>query len=248
MGALLALVLTAYRHPPARVEAAVSGVAVAVAVAVAVPAGLVGATALGDTVHRLAPVVVFLMSILVVADVCARAGLFDLAARQVRRSARRRATRLLTGAFGLAALVTMVLSLDATAVLLTPVVLVAAGRTGVSARPGPVACLRMATSASLLLPASNLTNLLAMTYLTVTTGFAARMAPVLVVVLVVEYVALRLFFRRELAGGVAVPDGPPESRALAPVPWTPVATVALMPAGSWCGLRAHPRRHLLIPR
>lgn len=240
-GALLALVLTAYRHPPARVEAAVAGLAVLVTVAVAVPTGLVAADVLWDGVHRLAPVVGFLMTILVVADVCARAGLFELAAEWVQRSAAGRPVRLLQGVFALAAVVTIVFSLDATAVLLTPVVLVAAGRLGASARPGAFACLRMANSASLLLPVSNLTNLLALPYLTLTfTGFAARMAPVLVVVLVLEYAALRLLLRRELEaaerqGGEELADdraaAEQRDRPPGPVPWVPVATVALMLAG-----------------
>lgn len=231
-GTLLALVVTIYRHPRARVEAVVAGVAVLVAVSVALPAGLVEAAALGDTILRLAPVLAFLMSILVVADVCARAGLFDLAAHWVRRSARGRATRLLTGVFTLAALVTVVLSLDATAVLLTPVVLAAARRLGSSARPGAFACLRMANSASILLPVSNLTNLLALPYLTLTfTDFAARMAPVLVVVLVLEYVALRVFFRHALAAGAtAEPEDLDESWS-GSVPWVPLVVVALMLVG-----------------
>ena len=58
----------------------------------------------------------------------------------------------------------------------------------------------MANSASLLLPVSNLTNLLAMRYLDLTfLGFASVMAPVLVVVLAIEYVAASLLFRRVLA-------------------------------------------------
>jgi arsenical pump membrane protein len=62
----------------------------------------------------------------------------------------------------------------------------------------------MANSASLLLPVSNLTNLLALPYLDLDfVGFARRMAPVLVVVLVVEYAGLRLLFRRDLATAAA---------------------------------------------
>jgi arsenical pump membrane protein len=86
----------------------------------------------------------------------------------------------------------------------------------------------MANSASLLLPVSNLTNLLALPYLDLDfVGFAGRMAPVLLVVLVVEYVGLRLLFRGELTvqspehGNVSGP----------PVPVVPVVVVALMLAG-----------------
>ena len=78
-------------------------------------------------------------------------------------------------------------------------VVTAAVALGIPHRPGAQTCIRMANSASLLLPISNLTNLLAMHYLDLTFGgFALRMAPVLAVVLVVEYVVLRLLHRADL--------------------------------------------------
>ena len=55
--------------------------------------------------------------------------------------------------FVVAAVTTAVLSLDATVVLLKPVVLhIAAGRLGVRAKPQAYACGHLANSASLLLP------------------------------------------------------------------------------------------------
>ena len=73
--------------------------------------------------RNLGPVVIFLVTILVVADVCARAGLFTAAAARVRsgESGGRPEFGFLTGIFLLAAAVTAALSLDATVVLLTPV-------------------------------------------------------------------------------------------------------------------------------
>ena len=62
--------------------------------------------------------------------------------------------------FALAA-TTAVLSLDATVVLLTPVVLGAARTLRVKTRPHAYATVHLANTASLLLPVSNLTNLLA---------------------------------------------------------------------------------------
>ena len=113
----------------------------------------------------------------------------------------------MTGVFVLAALVTAVLSLDATVVLLMPVVVGAALAVHASPWPSAYSSLRMANSASLLLPVSNLTNLLALPHLHLTfAGFAARMAPVSAVVLAVEYVALRLLFRARPAR--ARPSGP----------------------------------------
>jgi arsenical pump membrane protein len=224
LAGLVVLLVTATLHLSWRREA---GVAVA-ATAVVVATGLVGAHALEDNVRELLPVVLFLVTILVVSDVCARAGLFAAAARMVGGASRGRPDRLLLGVFLLAAVVTAVLSLDATVVLLTPIVVAAAATLGTSDRPGAFACLRMANSASLLLPVSNLTNLLALPYLDLDfAGFAARMAPVLLVVLLVEYAGLRLLFRHEVAaatedvGDIAGP----------PVPVVPVVVVALMLVG-----------------
>ena len=69
--------------------------------------------------------------------------------------------RLLAFVFAVAAAVTAVLSLDATVVLLTPVVFATASRLRTSPQPHVYACSHLANSASLLLPVSNLTNLLA---------------------------------------------------------------------------------------
>ncbi|MBZ5741322.1 SLC13 family permease [Nocardioides mangrovi] len=222
--ALVALLVTAYSHPRGRVEAGVGLAAAAVTLAT----GILSWSDVEDTLRHLGPVVVFLVTILVVADVCGRAGLFTAAAARVRDLGHGRPVPIFTGVFLLAAAVTAVLSLDATVVLLTPVVVAAAVATGTSYRPGVHACLRMANSASLLLPVSNLTNLLAMPHLDLTFGgFALVMAPVLAVVLVVEYVALRLLFRRELA---AEPElaGPTERPDL---PLVPLVVVLAMLAG-----------------
>ncbi len=222
--ALAALLVTAILHLPWRQEAAVAVVATVVVLAT----GLVGRDQLEDTVRALFPVVVFLVTILVVSDVCARAGVFAAAARLVGRASHGRPDRLFLGVFLLAALVTTVLSLDATVVLLTPVVVATAAALGTSDRPGAFACLRMANSASLLLPVSNLTNLLALPYLGLGfLEFAARMAPVLLVVLVVEYVGLRLLFR----GDLAAPQQEHGEVSGPPVPVVPVVVVALMLVG-----------------
>ena len=222
--ALLALLVTAYRHPSGRTEATI---AVAAATAT-VATGIVSRGEIEAALRNLAPVVAFLATILVVADVCSRAGLFTAAAGIVRDVSRGQPVRLLGGVFLLAAAVTAVLSLDATVVLLTPVVIGGAVAMGTSSRPGAYACLRMANSASLLLPVSNLTNLLAMPHLDLTFGgFAVVMAPVLVVVLVVEYAVLRRLFRADLARSEV-----PEQVPLAPVvPRVPLVAVIVMLVG-----------------
>ena len=91
-----------------------------------------------------------------------------------------------------------------------------------SPRPSAYSSLRMANSASLLLPVSNLTNLLALPHLHLTfAGFAARMAPVSAVVLAVEYVGLRLLFRARPAR--ARPSGPHRTSTPRPLPGRPLS-------------------------
>ena len=184
----------------------------------------------------------FLVTILVVGDVCARAGVFVQGARLVSRLGHGRPVALMTGVFLLAATVTTVLSLDATVVLLMPVVVGAALTVGADPWPNAHTSLRMANSASLLLPVSNLTNLLALPYLGLSfAGFVGAMAPVLVAVLVVEYVALRWLFRRELTAPLAEPEAEdPGAGARFPVVVVGVMLVGFLVGGQlgwhpfWC--------------
>ncbi len=174
---------------------------------VAVPAALlvwgtdlVSSAAVREELDRLWPILVFLAAVLVLAQLCAAEGLFDAAGHWLARSSRGSAQRLLVEVFVLSAAVTSVLSLDATVVLLTPVVLATAARMHVPARPHVYASGRLANSASLVLPMGNLTNLLALAATGLTlVHFAAAMALPWVVVLLVEYVVLRLYFHTDLA-------------------------------------------------
>jgi arsenical pump membrane protein len=223
LAALAGMLTVAFGHPRGRVEAGVGILCAGATLAT----GLLSYSEAREALDHLAPVVAFLVTILVVSDVCARAGVFAAAAQRVGRWSGESAARLFTGVFVLAAVVTATLSLDATVVLLTPVVLAAGVARSVPDEPGTYACLRMANSASLLLPGSNLTNLLALPHLDLTfAGFAARTAPVLAVVLVVEYAGLRLLFRDRLIGRPAPDLTPPIA-----VPTFPVAVVGAMLVG-----------------
>ena len=223
--ALLVMLAVAYVHPPAWLELVV-GVAAAGAV---VAVGAVGVAGAWDQVQLLLPVVAFLAGILVVAELCAVEGVFSAVGGLVARAGRGEPRRLLTLTFAAAALTTAVLSLDATVVLLTPVVTAAATSTMVSPRPAGYACARLANSASLLLPVSTLTNLHALPALPSLSflGFAALMAPVWVAVIALEYVGHRLFFARDLGRRpqAALPREPVE------LPVVPLVVVGLMLAG-----------------
>ncbi|MFT3874473.1 MAG: ArsB/NhaD family transporter [Nocardioides sp.] len=228
VAALVVLIATGLRPAPARVEASVAALAIAATLALGVP----GQAELVEVVHRLAPVLAFLAGILIVAEVCSLGGLFDHAAAVVARAGLGRPDVLLAGAFLLAAAVTVTLSLDATVVLLAPVAIGAARALDESPWPPAYACLRMANSASILLPTANLTNLLAMPFLHISfVGFAVAMLPAWLVVLAVEYVGLRWLLGEERGtAGEIKPVAPRD-----PVPWFPVVVVGLMLLGFAAG-------------
>ncbi len=184
--------------------------------AVAVPAALIviltGALPLheaGGTVRRLLPVLGFLAAILVLGHFCQQEGLFTAAGARLARASRGAPVRLLRGVFTLASVTTAVLSLDTTVVLLTPVVHDTATRLRVRPKPPVYACTHLANSASLLLPVSNLTNLLAFAVAGLTlVRFGALMALPWLAAIAVEYLAFRWFFAADLAVGGQPVDGP----------------------------------------
>lgn len=110
---------------------------------------------------RVGPVLLFVAALTVVAELCASAGLFDLATdAAARRSGGRRVVVWLL-LVAIAVVGTVLLSLDTTAVLLTPLAITLARRTGSSPLLFALTVVALANTASLLLPVSNLTNLLA---------------------------------------------------------------------------------------
>lgn len=108
--------------------------AVPAAVAVVLMGAVTPAGAWAE-VRTLFPVVAFLAAVLVLSHLCAAEGLFVAAGTLMARVARGRPQRLLVAVFAAASLVTAVLSLDATVVLLTPVVFATAARAGVRPKP-----------------------------------------------------------------------------------------------------------------
>ncbi|GAB3588909.1 SLC13 family permease [Calidifontibacter terrae] len=117
---------------------------------------------LAGLLERVAPVLGFLVALTIVAEIADRAGLFDVTGHWAARAARGSVVRLWFLVVLLATASTIVLSLDTTAVLLTPVVLSIAHRAGVDRAAFALTTVWLANTASLLLPVSNLTNLLAL--------------------------------------------------------------------------------------
>jgi arsenical pump membrane protein len=193
---LLAAVLAAAVARPGGLPEAVVAVPAAV---VAVGAGLIGVDAALTEIAELGPTVGFLAAVLALGHLADLDGVFGWLGHRLGRAATGRPQRLLGLVVAAAALTTAALSLDATVVLLTPVVLVTARRAGLPGRPHLYACGHLANSASTLLPVSNLTNLLALATSGLTfLGFAALMALPWVVAIAVEYAVLRWWFRADL--------------------------------------------------
>lgn len=179
-------------------------------------------------VQQLGPVVGFLAAVLVLAHFCDVEGLFQACGAWLARRSAGSPTRLLTGVFVLASAITAVLSLDATVVLLTPVVLATAFRMGARAKPHVYACAHLSNTASLLLPVSNLTNLLALEASGLSfTRFALLMAGPWLAAIAVEYVVFRRFFEADLA----VVDHSPESADEPALPLFALITVGCTLAG-----------------
>jgi arsenical pump membrane protein len=177
-------------------------VAAVPAAVILIAAGAIPADEAATEARQLGPVIGFLAAILVLAHLCDDDGLFRACGGWMARSSAGSPRRLLAQVFLIAAATTAVLSLDATVVLLTPVVFATAARLGVRARPHVYACTHLANSASLLLPVSNLTNLLAFAASGLAFGhFAALMALPWLAVIGVEYAVFGRFFATDLNAG-----------------------------------------------
>lgn len=143
------------------VKLALVGAALLLAGLVAAAFGVISAADLGAIVERVWPILAFVAAVSVVAELSARAGVFDVVAGFLARLARGRTVVLWLMIVALAVVVTAFLSLDTTAVLLTPVVVAIARANGLPPLPFAFTTVWIANAASLVLPVSNLTNLLA---------------------------------------------------------------------------------------
>jgi arsenical pump membrane protein len=141
----------------------------------------------------------FLLSLLGLSLLVGKSGFFDWAAVRCARVAKGNARSLYRNTFVLGAVVTAILSLDTTAVILTPIVVALVKRLKLPAAPYVVTCAFVANVGSLVLPISNLTNILFADAFHLTfAAFAARMIVPQVVALFTTYGLLLWHFRREL--------------------------------------------------
>ncbi|WP_440709186.1 SLC13 family permease [Herbiconiux sp. YIM B11900] len=185
-----------------------------------------------DTValaRRVVPVLGFVVAITVVAELASEAGVFTALAERMAGWGRGRIAVLWLLVLALAVVSTAFLSLDTTAVLVTPVVVVLALHVGISPIPFALAAVWLANTASLFLPVSNLTNLLAAgSFDGGVGGFLAVVWAPAVVGVVVSAGILSLVFRRSLRGRFELPERTPvDDRPL--LVFSAIVVVLLLP-------------------
>jgi arsenical pump membrane protein len=165
------------------------------------------AVAKGDDVY------LFLIGMMLLAEMARREGLFDWLATLAARHARGSSQRLFDLVFGVGTLVTVFLSNDATAVVLTPAVYAATRAAKADPLPYLFICAFIANAASFVLPISNPANLVI---------FGRHMPPLLdwlaqfslpsLAAIVLTYGVLRLSQRKHLRQPLA------QVSALGPLP------------------------------
>ncbi|MDQ0727093.1 SLC13 family permease [Microbacterium sp. W4I20] len=195
--------------------------------AVCVITGLLPAADAGALGARIIPVLGFVVAITIVAELARDAGVFDVLAQRLARWGCGRVVALWVSVVALAVVSTVFLSLDTTAVIVTPVVVVLAQSIGVSPLPFALATVWLANTASLALPVSNLTNLLAAPAIGADPAafLALSWAPTLVGVLI-PVAILTVVHRRTLFGAYRVPQpGTPSDPVLF---WGAVAVLIVL--------------------
>ncbi|WP_405372929.1 MULTISPECIES: SLC13 family permease [unclassified Microbacterium] len=191
------------------VKLALAGLVLLAGALAAVLSGILPLPDLAVVAERVAPILAFVVAVTVVAELATRAGVFDVAAAWLARAARGRTALLWLLVVALAVVTTAFLSLDTTAVLLTPVVIAVARANGLPPLPFAFTTVWLANTASLVLPVSNLTNLLAADRLPGGAAtFLLLLGPSAAVAIVVTVALLWLIQRRHLVGTYVVAASP----------------------------------------
>lgn len=161
-------------------------------------------------------VLIFLVGMMALSAVAERAGIFGWAASLAARAGGGSVPRLYAMVFLVGTVVTATLSLDATAIMLTPLVYGIVVRLRLSPLPFMFACTYTANTASLFLPISNLTNLLVYDALDLSFfGFLKIMLLPGALAVAANLLVFAALFGRELRGGYDVGESGfrPESRS-----------------------------------
>ncbi|HET7035743.1 MAG TPA: ArsB/NhaD family transporter, partial [Thermomicrobiaceae bacterium] len=159
---------------------------------------------------------VFLIGMMILSALAERAGFFEWAATLAARAGGGRVLRLYVFVFLVGTVITATLSLDATAIVLTPIIYGMVVRLRLRPLAFMFAISAIANTASLFLPISNLTNLLLYGALNLDFfRFALVMLLPALLAVLTNIVVFVLLFRRDLRGGYQPEPGgfTPKDRA-----------------------------------
>jgi arsenical pump membrane protein len=148
-------------------------------------------------------VCLFLIGMMLLSELAREHGVFDWLSSVAVRSARGSCSRLFTLVYGVGTVVTIFMSNDATAVVLTPAILTAVRKSKVEPLPYLFVCAFIANAASFLLPISNPANLVVFHNQMPPLGrwLAAYSIPSLLAI-ATTFIALRWLFRKELNANI----------------------------------------------
>jgi len=156
-------------------------------------------------------VYLFLIGMMLLAELARQHGVFDWLAAGAVRLARGSANRLFGLVFGIGTLVTALLSNDATAVVLTPAVFAAAKAAGAEPLPYLFVCAFVANAASFVLPISNPANLVVFgSHMPALASWLARFALPSVLSIAATFVALRFTQRAPLRAHILAETPTPQ--------------------------------------
>jgi arsenical pump membrane protein len=204
LATVLAVVLRPRRLPEALW--AVLGALALVVLGLVPPGEAVTAIARGGQVYA------FLLGMLLLARLLENEGVFAWLAGYALRAAGNSRVKLFGLIFGVGIAVTIFLSNDATAVVLTPAVAEAVRRAGLRPYAYLYACAFVANAASFVLPISNPANLVVFGgHLPPLADWLAAFGIPSVISVGATFVTLRWLARRELRGGLTIAPGAPAS-------------------------------------
>jgi arsenical pump membrane protein len=175
-----------------------------VAAAALLLCGLIPLPDAGNAVLKGVDVYLFLIGMMVLAELARHEGLFDWLAAFAIKHSRGSPTKLFVLVYVVGTIVTIFLSNDATAVVLTPAVYVAAKRAKAKPLPYLFICAFIANAASFVLPISNPANLVVYgTRMPALSVWLAEFGLASVASIIVTFVVLRFMQRADLTGEIS---------------------------------------------
>jgi arsenical pump membrane protein len=182
----------------------------------------------GQAIAKGTDVYLFLTGMMLLSELAREQGVFDWVASLAVRKARGSCSRLFVLVYGVGTVVTIFLSNDATAVVLTPAILAAVRKAKVAPLPYLFVCALIANAASFVLPISNPANLVVFhTGMPPLGKWLVDFAVPSLLSIVVTFGVMRLLFRDELSRNIQC-EG--EDHALSGNGRLVVAGIALMVA------------------